>query len=164
MNTEATVAAVISPDVIWEPGGDPSPSREPLPRPSDRRGSPAMRPGGRIRPAWSWPCSAVQPALVALAAQVARRAQAASIAPGVAMLAVAEVAGMRVLDDELQQRLAAEAIGHVPCSGLVEPHERRVDRHRLVETEADGDLQRLQRVVAAVGIAGVVGLAHAADH
>ena len=47
--------------------------------------------------------------------------------------------------------------------GLVEPHQRRLDRHRRVQAEAERDLQRLQRVVAAVGVAGVVGLAHAAD-
>ena len=70
---------------------------------------------------------------------------------------------MRVLDHQLDQRLAAEPLGHCPGGGLVEPHERRLDRHRLVEAEADRDLQRLEGVVAAVGVAGVVGFAHAAD-
>src|SRR5450432_936616 len=96
--------------------------------------------------------SAREPALVALAAQIARRTHATAVAPGMAMLAVAEIARVSVLDDELDERLAAEALGHGPGLGLVEPHQRRVDHHRGVEAEADRDLQRLERVVAAVGV------------
>ena len=79
------------------------------------------------------------------------------------MLAVAEIARVGVLDDELDQRLAAELLGHRPGLGLVEPHQRRVDHHGGVHAEAERDLERLERVVAAVGIGREVGLAHAAD-
>ena len=43
----------------------------------------------------------------ALGAQLARRAGAAAIAPGVQLLALAEVAGVRLAPDQLNQRLAA---------------------------------------------------------
>src|SRR6185369_953339 len=89
--------------------------------------------------------SARQPGVVALAAQIARRAHAAAPAPLVAVLAVAEVARVAVLDDELDQRLAAELLGERPGLGLVEPHQRRVDRDRAVEAEAERDLERLER-------------------
>src|SRR5205809_2554795 len=107
--------------------------------------------------------SAREPGPVALAAQVARWAHAAAVAPLVAVLAVAEIARVRVLDDEVDQRLAAELLGHRPGLCLVEPHQRRVDHHRGVHAEAERDLQRLERVVAAVGIGREVGLAHPAD-
>ena len=44
------------------------------------------------------------------------RAQAAAVAPGVAVLAVAEVAGVGVLDHQLDQRLAAERARPAPRS------------------------------------------------
>ena len=47
--------------------------------------------------------------------------------------------------------------------GLVAPHQRRLDDEILFHAEVQRDLHRLQRVVAAIGIAGIIRLAHAAD-
>ena len=77
--------------------------------------------------------------------------------------AVAQVAGVRMLDDQLDESGAAERFRQLPRRRLVEPHQRRLDDEALVHAQVERDLQRLQRVVAAVGISGVIGLAHAAD-
>src|SRR3954471_12890187 len=63
--------------------------------------------------------SADEPGLVALLAQVARRAEAAAIAPRVTLGALAHVAGMGVLDDEVNQRIASEILGEGPGLRLV---------------------------------------------
>src|SRR5438045_3558583 len=54
------------------------------------------------------------PALVALRPQLASRAGAAAVAPGVALVAAAAVAAMRVLEDELHELVAAELLRHAP--------------------------------------------------
>ena len=46
---------------------------------------------------------------------------------------------------------------------LVDPHQRRMDDEAPVHAEIERDLHRLDGVVAAIRIAGVVGLAHAGD-
>jgi hypothetical protein len=46
---------------------------------------------------------------------------------------------------------------------LVDPHQRRVDDETPFHAEIERKLHSLQRVVAAVRIAGIVGLAHAGD-
>ncbi len=46
---------------------------------------------------------------------------------------------------------------------LVDPHQRGMDGEALVEAEAERDLHGLDGVVAAVGITGIIGLAHAGD-
>ena len=64
--------------------------------------------------------------------------------------------------DEIDERLAAQCVRHPPCSGLVDRHEGRRDVDLAIDAETDGAGERLQGVVAAVGIARIVGLAHAA--
>jgi hypothetical protein len=68
-----------------------------------------------------------------------------------------------VFQDDLDQRFAGQLLGKRPGRGLVEPHQRRVQHEALVHAEAERDLQRLDGVVAAIGIAGEVGFAHPAD-
>ena len=50
-----------------------------------------------------------------------------------------------------------------PSRGLVQPHQRGIDTKRWAMPRLSASLHRLDGVVAAVGIAGIVGLAHAAD-
>src|ERR1700716_3027651 len=45
----------------------------------------------------------------------------------------------------------------------MEPHQRRVQFELLVHTEIERDLQRPDGLIAAIRIAGIIGLAHAAD-
>jgi hypothetical protein len=73
--------------------------------------------------------------------------------PVLARPARAFVAGVGVLEDDLDQRLATQFLGERPGFGLVEPHQRRVQHEAPVHAEVQGDLQRLDGVVAAVGIA-----------
>ena len=59
--------------------------------------------------------------------------------------------------------VAAERSASAQVCALVEPHQRRLDASVGVSRpRLQRDLHRLERVVAAVGIAGEVGLAHAA--
>ena len=70
---------------------------------------------------------------------------------------------MGVLDDQVDERRAAQPPGHLPGAGLVDPHERRLDGEGRVHAKRQRPGQGLERVVAAVGVARVVGLTHAAD-
>ncbi len=77
--------------------------------------------------------------------------------------ALAEIAGVGVLTDQVDQPCPAEFMRQPPCAGLIQPHQRRVQFERLVHAEIERDLQRPDGLVAAIGIAGIIGLAHAAD-
>ena len=57
-----------------------------------------------------------------------------------------------MLDDDVEQRRAAERFSECPCAGLVDGHERRLDRHWPIETECQRVCERLQRIIAAIGI------------
>ncbi len=77
--------------------------------------------------------------------------------------AFAQIAGVRVADDGLDQRRAADVLRHFPGRGLVDPHQRRFQHEAGVHADIERNLHRLDRVVAAIGIAGKIRLAHAAD-
>ena len=77
---------------------------------------------------------------------------------------LAEIAGVRVFNDQFDQPLAAEFLRQRPCVGLVAPHQRRMQFERTRHAEVERDIQRLDGVVAAVGIAGEIRLAHPADN
>lgn len=79
------------------------------------------------------------------------------------MCAVAQVAGMGVLDDEIDERLSAKIVGKLPSLGLVDPHQGRVDDKAALGAKVQCHLQRLHRVVAAVRVAGEVRLADTRD-
>src|SRR5216683_1595394 len=100
-------------------------------------------------------------ARMAVFSELARRTLAAARPPLVA-LALAEIAGVSLLDDDIDERLAAELLGQGEGRGLVDPHERRLQHEAPVHAQAERDLQRLDGVVAAVRVAGEIGLAHTA--
>ena len=70
---------------------------------------------------------------------------------------------MRVPAYQFDQGIASESMGQLPRLGLVEPHQRCFHREALIHAERQRYLHRLERVITAVGIARIVGLAHAAD-
>ncbi|ABA49515.1 hypothetical protein BURPS1710b_0356 [Burkholderia pseudomallei 1710b] len=114
--------------------------------------------GGRLRHAF-----AAQIGVIAALAQLACRAFATAEAPVMQLRALADIARVRLDADQLDERRAAQLLGEPPRIGLVEPHQRRFQHEARVHAEIERDLQRLHRVVAAVRIAGEIGLAHAAD-
>ena len=57
----------------------------------------------------------------------------------------------------------AKLVGELPGFGFVNPHQRGVDDELLVHGEVEGYVERADEGVAAVGIAGVVGLRDACD-
>jgi hypothetical protein len=80
-------------------------------------------------------------------------------------VANAVVASVRVVYDDIDERIAAKIMRKLPGLRFIDPHQRRLEREALPHTERDGDLQRFDRVVATIGITGEIGLAHAAnDH
>src|SRR5437879_3963225 len=98
---------------------------------------------------------------MAVFSQLARRTLAAARPPLVA-LALAKVAGVSLLDDDIDERLAAELLGQGEGRRLVDPHERRLQHEAPVHAQPERDLQRLDGVVAAVRVTGEIRLAHAA--
>ena len=80
-----------------------------------------------------------------------------------ALAPLADITGVGFLADQIDQRPAAQILGHLPGRRLVEIHQRRLDPDVGIEPEAQGLLLRLQRRGAAVGITGIVRLAHTAD-
>jgi Insecticide toxin TcdB middle/N-terminal region/Insecticide toxin TcdB middle/C-terminal region/Salmonella virulence plasmid 65kDa B protein len=97
------------------------------------------------------------------APQHASRAMAAAETPLAAIGAVAEIAAVCLVADQLDECVAAEIAGQRPGCGLVAPHQRRPDHKPMIHAERQGRLKCLQRIVATIGIARVIGLAHAAD-
>src|SRR5262249_18063156 len=72
-------------------------------------------------------------------------------------------AAMGLFPDELHQRIAAQALGESPGRGLVAPHQGRLDDEAPIHAEVERELHRLHGVVATIGIARVIRLAHAGD-
>ncbi len=79
------------------------------------------------------------------------------------VLAVAEIAGMGFGEKQIDQLFAADRIGKRKSARLVDPHQRCMDDEAAVHAERERNLHRLDRVVAAVRIAGEICLAHAGD-
>ena len=77
--------------------------------------------------------------------------------------AFSQIAGMGVLDDQAEQRFSAQRFGERPGLGLVDPHQWRFQGEAVIHRQPERRLQRADRVVAAIRIAGKIGLAHAAD-
>ena len=65
--------------------------------------------------------------------------------------AVAEVAGVGVLADKVDQPCPAEVVCELPGRGLVEPHQGLVQLEIFCHAEIEGSLQCLDRLVAAIG-------------
>ena len=70
---------------------------------------------------------------------------------------------MGLIDDQRRPGIAAKLVREHPGGGLVAPHQRRFEHEAALHAEVERDLHGLDRIVPAVRIAGVVGLAHAAD-
>ena len=65
--------------------------------------------------------------------------------------------------DQVDQPCPAEIMRQLPGRGLVQPHQRRMQFELSRHAEIERGLQRLDGLVAAIRIAGIIGLAHAAD-
>ena len=59
------------------------------------------------------------------------------------MRAVAEVAAVRCLDDQLDEGIAAESIGERPGRCLAAPHQRGMNDETMVHPQRQCRLQRL---------------------
>ncbi len=77
--------------------------------------------------------------------------------------ALAEVAGVALLHDEVREPRAAEGLREAPRRRLVDPHQRGVQHEAALHAEVQRHLQGLHRVVAAIRVAGIIRLAHAGD-
>ncbi len=67
-----------------------------------------------------------------------------------------------MLRDDVHKRLAAERMGQRPRLGFGAPHERSEDLEALSRAEVDGVVELGKGFVAAIRIARIIGLAHAA--
>src|ERR1700704_6216880 len=107
--------------------------------------------------------SSCLPSRKSIGPQPAGRAAPAAIAPVVAPRAVAQIAGVGLLDQEIDEILAGNLVPERKGRRLVDEHQRRMDDEAALHAEIERQLHRLHGVVAAIGIAGKVGLAHAGD-
>ena len=89
------------------------------------------------------------------------RTLSAAVAPVVANRAVAEIAAVGFLDQKSHEPLTAEFVRKVECCRLVDPHQRRMDHEAPLHAEIERKLHGFDRVVAAIRIPRIVGLAHA---
>ena len=73
---------------------------------------------------------------------------------------VSVVVGMRPLDNDVDD---AELGRQAPCFGFRQIHQRCVDADVGFECQAERRLHGVDEDATAIGVAGIVGLAHAAD-
>ncbi len=85
------------------------------------------------------------------------------MAPDMEFAAFTPIAGVRLRDDEIHQAIAAQIAGELPGCRFVDPHQGRVQYEPLLHSQIQGDLERLDGVVAAIRIPGIIGLAHSSD-
>src|SRR6266853_4583649 len=88
---------------------------------------------------------------------------AAAVTPVMPRTALAEITGVGVLADQVDEPCPAKFVRERPCRGLVTPHQRRVQLKRPRHAEIERGVERPDGLVTAIRIAGIVGLAHAAD-
>src|SRR5689334_18837300 len=100
--------------------------------------------------------SLLRPPLPAGSAQDAGRAGAATISPVMALPALATIAGVSPLNDQIHQGGAAQALGQRPAIRLVAPHQRRFQHEAALHPQVQRQLHRLDRVVATVRVAGII--------
>src|SRR5262249_53008528 len=103
-------------------------------RPFSRIGSPS----GRARTGEFEPTLLPQAACVAIAA---------AVAPVVAARALAKIAAMAFLQNEVDQLLPPKVAGQLPGGCLVPPHQRGVEDYPARQTQIEGRLQGLDGVV-----------------
>ena len=70
------------------------------------------------------------------------------------------VAGVAVLHDQVNQCLAAQLKGQLPHRRLVAPHQWGADAQAPLQPQVQRQLHGLHGVVAAIGVAGKIGLTH----
>src|SRR6187551_2084899 len=95
--------------------------------------------------------------------ELAGRALAAAIAPVLTNTSLTLVAGVSFFKNHLDQVIASEFLRERPSLGLGSPHQWRLDREGNFRAEPDGLLERAQRSIATIGVARIIGLAHAAN-
>ncbi len=96
-------------------------------------------------------------------AKLACVAVTATVTPWIQLVPHACVASVCFASDGFNQIRTAELLCQSPRLCLVDPHERSVQNEADFGAQINGDLQRFDRVVPAVRIAGVIGLTHACN-
>src|SRR5262245_11745331 len=88
------------------------------------------------------------PARKSIGPQLAGRAGPAAIAPVVASRTVAQIAGVGLLDQEIDEILAGNLLPERERCRLVDEHQRRMDHEAPLHAEVERQLHRLDGVVA----------------
>ena len=78
-------------------------------------------------------------------------------------VAIASIACVSVFGHLGNQFITAKLHCHCPRIGLIDPHQGRLKRDLVCHAHTDRSGQRLQGVVAAIRVAGVIRLAHAGN-
>src|SRR5579864_817009 len=78
-----------------------------------------------------------------VAPQAAGIACSATKAPFVTMASIALVAGVRVFDDQIEERASSKLLRKLPGRGLVDPHQGSLDHKPRLHAEVDRDLKGL---------------------
>src|SRR5262249_61907358 len=99
----------------------------------------------------------------AVRSQPTGRAVAAAIPPSMPVLAVAEMARVGLLDQQIDEGIAANCVCQREGSRLVGPHQRRMDDDGTGHSEPERELHGLDGVVTAIRKVRIVTFAHARD-
>jgi hypothetical protein len=70
---------------------------------------------------------------------------------------------MGLLDHEIEKGLSSERAREREGLRLIDPHQRGVDHEAAIHAKRQRELHRLDGVVAAIRVAGIVGLAHSGN-
>src|SRR5437667_304565 len=124
--------------------------------------------GGKIVPLVSMPISTPLACSAAISASSiwssgSPPAQPRSGFPIARALPIAPLESYRLIANQIDQHPAPEFVRHAPGLGLVDEHQRGVNAQCPIHSQTQCRLNRSDRIVAAIGIAGEIGLAHAAD-
>lgn len=86
------------------------------------------------------------------------------MAPIMPYRALAEVAAMRRLYDQIDERGSAQRFREAPGCGLVEPHQWSFKNKTSIHAEIHGELHGFHGIVAAIRVTQKIRFAHAADN
>src|SRR5258708_30854633 len=79
-----------------------------------------------------------------------------------AVLAIAQVAGVGLLQNQLDQGISAQTLSQTESLRLVDPHQWRIEDEPSVHRTVQGQLNGFDRIVSTIGVSRKVGLAHTA--
>src|SRR5205823_2182167 len=84
------------------------------------------------------------------------------VAPFMPNCPQSQITSMGLLTDKIDQRVRTEVCCQFPGCSLVQPHQRGLQNESSFHSEVQSNLDRFDRVVAAIWISGIICFTHSA--